>query len=75
VAGKTTSLALRYRRPTPLLTPLAFTIERTALDGRIRSTGTLRDGDGDRVLCEAEVDAIAGDRANLPDVSPRRSTP
>ena len=29
VAGKTTSLALRFRRPTPLLTPLAFTLERT----------------------------------------------
>jgi hypothetical protein len=26
-------------------------------------------------VCEAEVEAIAGDRANLPAVSPRRSTP
>jgi acyl-coenzyme A thioesterase PaaI-like protein len=72
-AGKTTSLALRYRRPTPLLTPLTFTLERTAADGRIRSTGQLL-ADG-RVLCEAEVDAIAGDRAALPEVSPRRSAP
>ncbi|MDD9368551.1 MAG: hypothetical protein PV358_00405, partial [Acidimicrobiales bacterium] len=71
VAGKTTSMALRYRRPTPLLTPLAFTIERIAADGRIRSNGRLLDGD--RVLCEAEVDAVAGDRAALPEVSPRRS--
>ncbi len=73
VAGKTTSLALRYRRPAPLLTPLAFTLERAAADGRIRSTGRLLAGD--RVLCEAEMDAVAGDRANLPEVSPRRSAP
>jgi hypothetical protein len=74
VAGKTTSLALRYRRPAPLLAPLAFTIERTAADGRIRSTGTLVDDHG-RVLCRAEVDAVAGDRSALPTVSPRRSAP
>jgi hypothetical protein len=73
VAGKTTSLALRYRRPAPLLTPLAFTLERAAAGGRIRSTGRLLAGD--RVLCEAEMDAVAGDRANLPEVSPRRSAP
>jgi hypothetical protein len=73
VAGKTTSLAVRYRRPAPLLVPLAFTIERHAREGRIRSTGRLFDGE--RLLCEAEVDAIAGDRANLPEVSPRRSAP
>ena len=71
VAGKTTSMALRYRRPAPLLTPLAFTIERSAADGRIRSTGRLLDGE--RLLCEAEVDAVAGDRAALPEVSTRRS--
>ncbi|HEX5945747.1 MAG TPA: hypothetical protein VFY82_05690 [Acidimicrobiales bacterium] len=71
VAGKTTSMALRYRRPAPLLTSLAFTIERSAADGRIRSTGRLLDGE--RLLCEAEVDAVAGDPAALPEVSPRRS--
>ena len=73
VAGKTTSLSLRYKRPTPLETLLTFMIDRRADDGRIRSTAVLLDGD--RVLCEAEVDAIAGDRANLPAVSPRRDTP
>jgi hypothetical protein len=73
VAGKSTGLALRYRRPTPLLTPLSFAIERVAADGRIRSTGRLLDGD--RLLCEAEVDAVAGNRADLPAVSPRRSGP
>jgi hypothetical protein len=73
VAGKSTSLALRYRRPAPLLTPLDVAIERAAGEGRIRSTGTL--SAGGRVLCEAHVDAIAGDRAALPAVSPRRSGP
>jgi hypothetical protein len=70
VAGKTTSLVLRYRRPTPLLVPLTFTIERTVADGRIRSVGRLLDGD--RLLCEAEVESIEGDRSALPAVSPRR---
>jgi hypothetical protein len=73
VAGKTTSLALRYRRPVPLSTPLTFTVDRSVADGRIHSVGTLRTDE--RVLCEAEVDAIAGDRAALPPVSPRRGTP
>ncbi len=72
VAGKTTSLTLRFRRPVPLLTPLSFTIDRAVTDGRIRSTARLR-ADG-HVLCEADVDALAGDRAALPEVSPRRST-
>lgn len=70
VAGKTTQLALRYRRPVPLLTTLTFTVDRSAVDGRIRSIASLHDDE--RVLCEAEVDAIAGDRASLPEVSPRR---
>jgi hypothetical protein len=73
VAGKTTSLALRYRRPTPLLTPLTFTLERTAAGERIHSSGSLLSGD--TMVCEAEVDAIAGVRSNLPEVSPRRERP
>ena len=68
-AGKTTSLALRYRRPAPLLAPLRVSIERAAGGGRIRSTARL--AGGDRLLCEAEVEAIAADRAALPEVSPR----
>ena len=59
VAGKTTSMSLRYRRPTPLLVPLSFSIEREEADGRIRSQARLS----------------AGDRAKLLGVSPRRSTP
>ena len=60
VAGKTTSLALRYRRPTPLLTALTFTLERTVADDRIHSSAALSHGDA--VVCQAEVDAIAGVR-------------
>jgi hypothetical protein len=70
-AGKTTSLTLRYRRPAPLLTPLEVAVQRSAGDGRIRSTARLTHGE--RVLCEAEVEAIAGNRDDLPAVSPRRS--
>ncbi len=70
VAGKTTSIAVRFRRPTPLVTELAFEVERAVADGRITSTARLLAG-GD-VLCEAEVKAVAGDLAALPDVSPRR---
>ena len=71
VAGKTTSLALRYRRPTPLLTELRFEMTRAVDGSRIISDAQLlRD---DKVLCEAHMDAIAGDRAALPAVSPRRS--
>ena len=71
LAGKTTSLTVRYRRPTPLLTPLHFTLERTMADDRIHSSGTLRAGE--KVVCEAEVEAIAGFRGNLPIASPRRT--
>jgi hypothetical protein len=72
VAGKTTGLSLRYRRPVPLLTRLTFTVTRTVADGRIHSTIQLS-ADG-RMLCEAEVDAIAGDRSALPEVSIRRTS-
>jgi hypothetical protein len=71
VAGKTTGMALRYRRPAPLLTPLTFSIQRAEGEGRIHSVAML-EHDG-RLLCEADIDAIAGNRANLPEVSPRRS--
>jgi acyl-coenzyme A thioesterase PaaI-like protein len=71
VAGKTTSLTVDYKRPTPLLTALAFEIERRHEARRIQSTGRLLlDG---VVLCEARMSAVAGDRARLPEVSPRRT--
>ena len=68
-AGKTAELTLRFKRPTPLLTPLVVHAERTIEDQRIRSHAELlRD---DVVLCEANMMAALGDRAALPVVSPR----
>jgi hypothetical protein len=72
VAGKTTNLELRYRRPTPLLTPLRFEVERVTNGDRIESTARLYDGD--RLCAEVRMRALAGDRTALPAVSPRRST-
>jgi hypothetical protein len=71
VAGKTVSLALRYHRPTPLVSALEFTLSRSVTGDRIRTTGALRSAA--TVVCEAEVDAIAGVRSELPFVSPRRT--
>jgi len=70
IAGKTTAMNVTFRRPTPLASELSFEIERSVADGRITSLARLaRDG---VVLCEAEVRAVAGDLAALPEVSPRR---
>ena len=70
-AGKTVSLSVDYRRPTPLLTELQFELERALEDRRILSTARLL-ADG-VVLCEARMSAVAGDLSRLPEVSPRRS--
>ena len=71
LAGKTTALSMTYRRPTPLITDLEFEVERAVEEQRIVSTARLLLGG--RVLCEAEMKAVAGDRSRLPEVSPRRS--
>jgi hypothetical protein len=71
LAGKTISLEVNYRRPTPLLTELQFEVERSVDDRRITSTARLLSGG--TVLCDAHVSAAAGDRALLPEVSPRRA--
>jgi acyl-coenzyme A thioesterase PaaI-like protein len=71
VAGKTTSLTVDYKRPTPLLTALAFELERSHQERRIHATGRITlDG---VVLCEARMSAVAGDRSRLPEVSARRT--
>jgi hypothetical protein len=72
VAGRTTSLLVEYRRPTPLLTALTFEIERQVVDRRIVSQARL--SNGDELLCSATVKAVEGDRSKLPPVSPRRSS-
>jgi acyl-coenzyme A thioesterase PaaI-like protein len=71
LAGKTAELVLRFRRPTPLLTPLVVHAARSIDGTRIRSHAELLvDG---KVLCEADMSAAVGDRAALPAVSPRRT--
>lgn len=57
VAGKTRSLTVRYRRPTPVLTELAFDVARAETERGLTSTARLLlDGE---VLCTGEVDTVA----------------
>jgi acyl-coenzyme A thioesterase PaaI-like protein len=69
-AGKTTSLQVRFRRPTPVGLGLRFEIDRGADQRRITSEARLLDGS--ELLAQATLEAVAGDRAALPAVSPRR---
>lgn len=71
LAGKTTNLAVRYRRPTPLLRPLRVTAHRIVEGDRIHSEAELFLDD--EPLCTAEMAAVAGSRDALPAVSPRRA--
>ena len=73
VAGKTTSLLVEFHRPTPLLQELTFEIDREATADRITSRARLLRGE--KALCTATMQAVAGDRSRLSEVSPRRSTP
>ena len=70
VAGKTASLNVRYRRPTPLRTKLRIVAAREISENKIHSNAQLfREDD---LLCSAEMTAVAGNRESLPYVSPRR---
>jgi hypothetical protein len=71
LAGKTAELSLRYRRPTPLLTPLTYRAERVVDDRRITAHAELFLGDD--LLCEAHMLAAKGDVNALPPTSPRRA--
>jgi hypothetical protein len=73
VAGKTTSLLVDYRRPTPIEIPVAFELNREGDERRITSRARLLlDGD---LLCTATVEAVAGRRGRLPEVGPRVDAP
>lgn len=62
-SGKTRSLAVRFRRPTPILTELAFEITRVEADGEIASTARLMlDGE---LLCTGEAVAVASPAGKL----------
>jgi hypothetical protein len=71
--GKTTSLLVEYHRPTPLFEQLTFEIDREVDDSRITSRARLLAGR--EALCSATMQAVAGDRARLAPVSPRRIAP
>jgi hypothetical protein len=64
-------MAVHYRQLVPLRRPLTVTVERRVEGERLHSTVALRDGD--RLLVEAEVEVVAGDRAALPEVGARRA--
>jgi hypothetical protein len=75
VAGKTISLLVEYHRPTPLFTPLSFEIDREVDGSRITSRARLLRGEEpEKTLCSATMQAVAGDRARLSPVWPRRIT-
>ena len=73
IAGRTTSLEVRYRRPVPLHRWLRITAER-AVDGD-RITAGARLWRDDTVLCEATMRSEAGRHEDLPVVAPRRRAP
>jgi hypothetical protein len=55
--GKTRSLTVTFRRPTPILTELRFDIARNEDEGRVTSTARLLQGDA--VLCIGELKTVA----------------
>ncbi|MFL6086160.1 MAG: hypothetical protein ACJ74F_23770 [Mycobacterium sp.] len=55
--GKTRSLTVSFRRPTPILTELRFDIAREESDGKVTSTARLLLGD--EVLCIGEFKTVA----------------
>jgi len=57
LSGKTRSLNVRFRRPTPVLTELRFDIARSEVDRGITSTARLLLDD--EVLCIGEVSTLA----------------
>ncbi len=57
LSGKTRSLTVKYRRPTPLVTELHFDVERAETERGLTSTARLRLDD--EVLCIGLVDTAA----------------
>jgi len=70
--GKTRSLTVTFRRPTPVLVELAFDVVRTEADGRVTSTARLLFGD--EVLCIGEFSTMASapDKLSVFDFGHRR---
>jgi hypothetical protein len=57
LTGKTRSLTVTFRRPTPILTELRFDVVRSESDGRVTSTARLLLDD--EVLCIGEFSTVA----------------
>ncbi|MGV0791692.1 hypothetical protein [Mycolicibacterium sp. XJ1819] len=70
--GKTRSLTVSFRRPTPILVELGFDIVRVESDGRVTSTARLLHGDD--VLCTGEFSTSASppDKLSVFDFGARR---
>jgi hypothetical protein len=60
--GKTRSLTVTFRRPTPVLTELHFDIERSEDDDRVTSTARLLLGDEVLCICEFKTVATSPDK-------------
>ena len=71
--GKTRSLTVTYRRPTPVLVELDFDVTRTESDGRVTSTARLLSGG--EVLCTGELSTAASspDKLSVFDFGHRRT--
>jgi hypothetical protein len=69
LAGKTKSLEIRYRRPTPLGVELHYTVERRVEEREIVSEVAL--SDGPTLLCTGVARAVAGRLADLAPVGER----
>jgi hypothetical protein len=61
--GKTRSLTITFRRPTPILTELRFDVVRSESDGRVTSTARLLLDD--RVLCSGELSTVSSSPEKL----------
>jgi hypothetical protein len=71
--GRTRSLTVQFRRPTPILTELRFDVTRAEADGRVTSTARLLlDGE---VLCTGEFSTTASspDRLSVFEYGKRRA--
>ncbi|MEO3757041.1 hypothetical protein ABGB19_01960 [Mycobacterium sp. B14F4] len=71
--GKTRSLTISFRRPTPILTELRFDVARAEADGRVTSTARLLHDD--EILCTAEFATAASspDKLSVFDYGKRRA--
>ncbi|MGW5382633.1 PaaI family thioesterase [Nocardia sp. NPDC003963] len=63
VTGKTRSMNITYRRPTPILVELRFEIDRVVHEAGIRSTARLLCDD--LLLCTGDVETVAASAAAL----------